>query len=222
MGVGMRLKFPNSARAVLEILLLRDGGYRRGLEYVDMRLAVAIFSLYIYSRSLPDMLELNILGSPIASLLLSFLFQFPLEMAIIYMIAHFITGPSPNRKRVVRERFWNLFRLLAIASIPAIFEFVSGWLWLWSFACWVKAAVFLSDFQDHKIMRGVLAVVLAKLFVGIVIYAVVGFLAVTVAIVLDVVRERNIFMGSFWAVLYLFSVFPFLYGIYIEYKRKQQ
>jgi len=50
----------------------------------------------------------------------------------------------------------------------------------------------------------------------------VGFLAVTVAIVLDIVRERDIFMGSLWAVLYLFFVFPFLYGIYIGYKRKNQ
>jgi hypothetical protein len=138
------------------------------------------------------------------------------------MIAHFITGPSPDRKRVVRERFWNLFRLMAVASIPAIFEFVSGWLWLWSFACWVKAAVFLSDFQDHKIMRGVFAVVLAKLFVGLVIYAVVGFLAVTVAIVLDIVRERDIFMGSLWAVLYLFFIFPLFYGAYIVHKRAKR
>ncbi len=208
-----------AARAVLDVLLLRESGYKMAPELVSRRLAFAIFFLYIYSQSLQEMQELKILGSSLLTLILSIIFEFPFEMGIIFVLAYFITEPSPRRKIIAREKYWRLFTLIALGSIPGIFSVVNGVFGLWSFACWVKAAALLSDFKKHRILQSAFAVIFAKAAVLMALYASVGFVTLTAMIFIDVIRERDIYIGSFWAVFYLFFIFPIFYGIYLAHKR---
>lgn len=200
---------PKSASAILGVLLLKEEGYKRALEDVDQKLASALFLLYVFSVSL-DALETDLPLGEAGRLLVGFSMALPLELLTIFLITHLSTGLVEDRRMVVRRRFRQLFRLLAISSIPAVFSFISDWLLLWSFACWVRATAYLCDLERHRLFRGLLAVVMGRAFAAILLYA-------TGALI--VLAGSLIAKGGLAGLMMVIVIsFPFLPALYVMFK----